>query len=446
MTEWRLLAKHAGTVWLGQLAAMAYGVTDTVVAGRHSTESLAALSVGAAIYISVSVALLSVIQALLPIWARLHGAGQQAAAGKSLRQSLYLCGATMALGMVVLTSPGAILRWTQVPAAQEAEVRGYLQVLALSLAPALLFRLYATFNQSLGRPQMVTWLQVGALGLKVPLSIWLTFGGAGLTGMGAVGCAWATLIVYSTLICVGACLMLRQRWYQPYRIWQRLEAPDWAQQRAFLQLGIPAGLAVLIEVSAFTLMALFSARLGAVALSANQIASNLAAVLYMMPLSLGIAISSRVGFWLGANQPAMARHIALVGLGVTAGLAASGAALLWWLRTTIVGWYGPAPEVGQLAVYLLGFVAVFHLADAIQSVCLFILRCYHVTIRPLMIYTVLLGVGLYGGYWLAYSGIGAVPALLSPAAFWMSGAMALGTVAVLFFGLVWRLSRLSTKR
>ena len=154
-SEWRLLAKHAGTVWVGQLAVMAYGVTDTVVAGRHATESLAALSVGSAIYISVSVALLSVLQSLLPIWAELHGAGEKAKIGQSLRQGLYLCLAVIVLGMWVLMNPGPVLRWTQVPAAQEAAVREYLQVLAYSLAPALLFRLYATFNQSLGRPQMV---------------------------------------------------------------------------------------------------------------------------------------------------------------------------------------------------------------------------------------------------------------------------------------------------
>jgi MATE family multidrug resistance protein len=440
--EWHLLARHAGTVWLGQLAVMAYGVTDTVVAGRHSTESLAALSVGSAIYISVSVALFALIQALLPIWARLHGAGEQAAVGASLRQALYLCGGAIALGMLVLMAPGPMLRWTQVPAEQEADVRAYLQVLALSLAPALLFRVYATFNQSLGRPQMVTWLQVAALGLKVPLSVWFTFGGAGVPAMGAVGCAWATLLVYTALNVLGIALMRRQAWYRPYRIWQRPEAPDWRQIRAFLQLGVPAGLSVLVEVSAFTLMALYSARLGAVALAAHQIASNLAAVLYMMPLSMGIALSARVGFWLGAGAPAVARRVAWLGLGVTALIATGSAVLLWLARGTIVGWYGPAPDVALLAAALLSLVALYHLADALQSVSLFVLRCYGVTLQPLLIYCVLLwGVGLFGGYRLAYHGLGPLPAMHSPAAFWSAGGGALIVVAALLLLLVWRHSR-----
>ncbi|MFM7341512.1 MAG: MATE family efflux transporter, partial [Betaproteobacteria bacterium] len=58
MSELRILVKHAGTVLIGQLAIMAFGVADTVIAGRHSVEALAALSVGSAIYISVYVALI----------------------------------------------------------------------------------------------------------------------------------------------------------------------------------------------------------------------------------------------------------------------------------------------------------------------------------------------------------------------------------------------------
>ncbi len=62
-----LIARHAGTVLVGQLAVMAFGVTDTIIAGRYSENALAALSVGAAIFISVYVSLMGVLQALLPV-------------------------------------------------------------------------------------------------------------------------------------------------------------------------------------------------------------------------------------------------------------------------------------------------------------------------------------------------------------------------------------------
>ncbi|HKB54027.1 MAG TPA: MATE family efflux transporter, partial [Ramlibacter sp.] len=73
MTEARVIGRHAGTVLVGQLAVMAFGVTDTIVAGRYSQQALAALSVGSAVYISVFVGLMGMLQALLPTWAELHG-------------------------------------------------------------------------------------------------------------------------------------------------------------------------------------------------------------------------------------------------------------------------------------------------------------------------------------------------------------------------------------
>ena len=61
MSELSIIARHAFTVLAGQLAVMAFGVTDTIVAGRHAQESLAALSIGSAVFISVYVALMGVL-------------------------------------------------------------------------------------------------------------------------------------------------------------------------------------------------------------------------------------------------------------------------------------------------------------------------------------------------------------------------------------------------
>lgn len=439
MSELGTIARHAGTVLVGQLAVMAFGVTDTIVAGRYSEQALAALSVGSAIYISVYVALMGVVQALLPAWAELHGSGRQAALGRSVRQALYLCGITIAVGMTALLFPGPLLRWTQVPEVLQTEVRQYLAVLALALAPSLLFRLYSTLNQALGKPQLVTWLQIASLGLKLPLSVWLAFGGWGLAPRGAVGCALATLIVNGAMLLLALWLLRSQDFYRPYRLWQRLERPDWAQIRAFARLGIPGGLAIMVEVTSFTLMALFIARLGTVASASHQIAANLAALLYMTPLSLAIASSARVSYWLGAGQPRRARRAAGTGLRAAAALALLAASALWLLRDAIAALYTSQPAVAAAAAALLGWVALYHLADALQAVCVFILRCYSVTVTPLAVYSLLLwGLGLAGGYVLAYQGLGPWAAQSSPRSFWIASTLALALVALIFSAMVWR--------
>ena len=443
MAESRLIARHAGTVLVGQLATMAFGVADTLIAGRYADTALAALSVGAAIYISVFVALMGTVQALLPIWAELHGAGRPAAIGPSVRQALYLCGASMGVGIAVLLAPGPLLQATGVPPALQPEVRHYLAVLAWALPPALLFRLYSTLNQSLGKPRLVTWLQLGALAVKVPLSILLAFGwdgpGPQLQPAGLAGCAWATVAVNYALVGVAMWLLRTSDLYRPYAIWRPLEPPDGRALAAFLRLGLPSGLAILVEVTSFTLMALFIARQGTAALAGHQIAANVAAVLYMLPLSLGIATSARVSYWLGAGDPARARHAAATGLALGIGCALALAGGLLLLRHSVAALYAANPRIALLAGGLLAWVALYHTADAVQAICVFVLRCYRVTVSLLIVYAVLLwGVGLGGGWLLAYRGLGGVDAQWSPAAFWATSAGALALTACIFCTILWR--------
>ena len=438
MSELSTITRHATTVLAGQLAVMAFGVIDTIVAGRYSESSLAALSVGSAIFISVYVALIGVLQALMPVWAELHGARATVDMGRSLRQSLYLCAAASAIGMTILLFPGPVLRWTEVPTALRTEVESYLAVLAMALPPALLFRIYSTLNQALGRPQLVTWLQVGSLCIKLPLSIWFTFGGAGLPAMGVVGCAWATLVVNVSMLTLGIWLLRTQSLYVPLALWQRMEPPHGPTITHFARLGIPAGLAVMVEVTSFTLMALFIARQGTTASAAHQIASNVAAVLYMVPLSLAIATSARVSYWLGAGDTLRARTVVLMGFKLSALIGIGLSAILLIAKNHIGSVYTSNAGVMAMASGVLVWVAAYHAADAVQTLCVFVLRSYRITVAPLAVYcTLLWGAGLGGGYLLAYKGHGPWADAPSPTPFWAASAIALAATAALFAAMLW---------
>lgn len=442
--EGATIVRHASTVLVGQLAVMAFGITDTLVAGHFADTALAALSVGSATYITVHISLMGMLQALLPVWAELHGAGRQTAVGQSVRQALYLCALTMAIGMVALFFPGPLLDWTQVPATLQAEVREYLTIVAVGLPASLLFRMYGTLNQSLGKPKLVTWVQVGALAVKVPLSIVLVLGMPGwFNPMGLAGCAWATLLVNYLMLGLALWLLKTQDFYRPYRIWSSLERPDWAQLKRFVQLGLPSGLAIGVEVTSFTLMSLFISRLGVVSTASHQIVSNMAAVLYMVPLALSIASSARVSYWLGAGDIQRARHTLRTGLAWVVGMACLLATLIGWQREGIAALYTVLPEVATLASTLLLWVALYHLADAVQVFCVFTLRSYGITVLPLLTYTLLLwGLGLAGGYAVAYGQVdsSALSWLVaeSPIAFWQTSSVALCLTAAVLLSVLWR--------
>ena len=440
MAELRTITRHAGAVLVGQLATMAFGVADTVIAGRYDAHALAALSVGAAVYVSIFIACVGMVQAQLPVWAELRGAGKGPEVGRYVRQLAYLCLAGTVLGMAALLFPGPLLRWVDVPRTLEGSVQQYLGILAFALLPAMLFRAYSTLNQALGKPLLVTWLQLASLAVKVPLSIWLTFGGAGVPAMGVAGCAWATLAVQYLLLVLALVMLRTQSLYKPFRVWAAIERPDWAVLRTSARLGIPTALSVMVEATSFTFMALFIARLGTVAAASHQITANVTAVLYMMPLSLSLATSARVSYWLGAGDERQARKALRLGLQLALLLACFSAVVVATGRFTIARLYaGDHDAVVQLAGSLLLWAAGYHVADALQTLGVFLLRSYGVATRPLVLYCVLLwGVGLGGGYLLAYVGPGPLQPMQSPAAFWSAGAFALALTAVAFTTLLWR--------
>jgi MATE family multidrug resistance protein len=447
MSERKLIARHAFTVWVGQLAVMAFGVTDTVVAGRYDPAALAALSVGSAVYISVFVTLMGLLQATLPMLSELHGAARAPEMGRVMRQTIYIWAAASALGMWLLLHARIALQWTDVPLALQPSIEHYLDLLAGALPPALGFRLYGNLNQALGRPKAVTWVQLLGLVCKVPLSIALTFGVGLGNGLGVLGCALATLIV-NWLMCLFALWALRRGDYQALHLWRKLEAPDPKKLKDMLRLGLPNAGSITVEVTSYTLMALLISRLGSEAAASHQIMSNMGALLYMIPLSLSIATSARVSYWIGASQPIKARLAIRQGLEWVVCCASVTAAGLALFKTDIARLYIQNQEVVAQADGLLTWLIWYLAVDALQVFFFFMLRCHRVTVGPMLIYAGLLwGVGLTGGYALAYQGLWGHEPMMSPQAFWISSSAALTVVSVLLGGLlVWALKNRPSSR
>jgi multidrug resistance protein, MATE family len=442
--ELGVIAQHAKVIVVGQLATMAYGVTDAVVAGRYSDEALATLAVASSIFISIYVSLMSVMQALMPIYSELHGAKKPLALGSAFRQSIYLALALMLFGMAVMMQSGYFLALFGVPENLRPSAVHYLSILGWALIPTIGFRMFASLNQSLGAPRIVMLLQIASLVLKIPLTVWFVFGGAGLPAMGVVGCAWASFAVNCVLF-VAALVSLRTlSLYKPLALFSKFERPDWQRLKNYASLGVPAGLASMVEVTSYALMGLLVARMGVFATASHQIAASMAAVLFMLPLSLSLSIASsaRVSYWMGAGDAAQAGAVARAAVKLTVGVALVASTVMALLAIPIANLYSGNPEVAKLGAGLLLFVALYHVADAWQTIGCFLLRCWRITVMPLVVYAFTLwGLGLGGGFALAYQGIGGFAAWQQPAAFWLMDFAALCLAATAFQWRIWQLTK-----
>ena len=127
------------------------------------------------------------------------------------------------------------------------------------------------------------------------------------------------------------------------------------------------------------------ARFGDVAVAAHQIAINFAAMSFMVPLSIGMATTVRVGQAHGAGADAAARLAGRVGIGLGVAWAVAAASLMALYPDMIVRAYTQAPEVSAMAVGLLGYAALFQLFDCIQATSNGALRGLHDTRVPMAI-------------------------------------------------------------
>jgi len=409
----RRIVPLAWPVFVGQVSVVAFATVDTVLVARHSAGELAALAVGGAAYITVFIGLMGLVLAVSPIAGQLFGAKRLPDAGHQLHQAVWVALAASLLGCTLLAFPTPFLALAQLPAEAEARVRAYLLVLSFSLPASLLFSAYRGFNTAVSRPKAVMALQLAGLALKVPLSVVLIQGlpSLGVPALGVVGCALATAIVMWSQVLLAGLVLHRDPFYAPFAIWGRgLHPPDRKALAAQLRLGVPMGLAILIEVSGFTLMAVFIARTSTVAVAGHQIAANLVSLLFMLPMALANATSTLVAQRVGARDFDDAERVGWHGvqLGLAVGVVV--ALAVYAGSEAIVSLYTTDAGVAAAALALLAWVVLFHIADAAQVLASFVLRAWRIATAPMLIFAASLwGVGLGGGYLLAFDVTGLTP-------------------------------------
>jgi MATE family, multidrug efflux pump len=435
----RGILDQARPIFVGQVAVMLYAVVDTVLTGHASATDLAAMGLGTGVYSSVFVSLLGAINALNPIIAQHHGGGRHAAIGVSYVQGLWLALLLSIAGGLFLAFPDLWLGWIHAPSDVEALVTRYLRVLSVALPASLMFRVISALNIAVARPQVVMRMQVAGLALKLVLSYGLIFGALGLPRLGAVGGALASAIVFWALFAVGWAHTRLDPFYRRFAI--RGAPPRWSVLREQVQLGIPMGLSYALEATSFTFITLMVARLGTSVMAGHQIVANLAALCFMVPLSLAVATATLTAHAIGAEDVGRAQRTAATGIRIAVIAGASLALAVWTLRHPIVRTYTSDAAVAAVALTLIPYLATFHVFDALQTAVGFVLRAHKRAVAPTVIYALALwGVGLFGGYQVAFRGVWGPP--LGVTGMWLMQSVGLGLAGALLLGFyLWLLRR-----
>lgn len=352
-------------------------------------------------------------------------------------QGIYITLGGTVIMALLLTNVHPILAILKLEPHTAGITQGYLDAFAWGIPALLLMNALRGLTDGLGHTRVIMAFSVLSTMVNLPLNYIFIYGKLGLPAMGGVGCGWATTISNSVAAIAMLVYLNRSATYRQFHLLADWARPSWRGIRYILRIGVPIGFTIFVEASMFAVIALFLAPLGPVVVAGHQIALNVVSLMFMLPLSLGMALTLRVSFLVGARAPDTARLISRSSLILASSIALVFATSLFVLSGPIAALYTSDTEVQAVTVRLLAFAALFQIADVIQVTCISALRGYKDTGIPFFIMLFSFwGVGLPLGYVLTFTDW-LLPAM-GAAGFWI-GLTAGLTSASLLLG--WRLFR-----
>lgn len=387
--EWQQLARLGAPILIAQLAQMANGVVDTVMAGHASAEDLAGVGIGTSLWVPVMLFFVGVLGALQPTISGHRGAGELHNIMPATWQGIYIALSAMVIMILLLINMQPVLTILKLDEATSAIADGYLDAFAWGVPALLLLIALRGLTDGLGHTRVIMAFSLLSALLNLPLNYAFIYGfdfiAFQLPAMGGIGCGWATSI--SNWVATIALLIYlnRSKTYKSFHLIGDWVAPKKSEIARLLKLGLPIGFTLFIEVSMFCMIALFLAPLGATIVAGHQIVLNAISLCFMVPLSLGMALTLRVSFLVGANDHDEARLLARSSLLLAIGISCINAPILFFGRDWLASLYTSDQAAQQVAAQLFMLSAFFQIVDVIQVTMINVQRGYKDTKIPMLI-------------------------------------------------------------
>ena len=423
--ETRALVSLAFPVVCTQLGIMLMGTVDVMMLGRLSAEGLAAGALGNAVGFALLVFPMGLLLGLDPLIAQAHGAGERdRIAGHLWRGAILAVAMSIPISIVMLDA-----EWLLALLGQEEPLRSQAAAYMRGLIPGnAAFLLFGVVRQVLQGMNIVrpAFFAIVAANVGNVIANWsFIFGHLGSPALGVRGAAYATsvsrwlMLVFLVAVSVGV--------LRPYQRSPGREALRPAAFRRLFALGVPVGFQISLEMWVFGTVAVLMGTLGPTQLAGHQIALNLAALSFMVPLGLAGAAAARVGNAIGRGDQDGARRASNIALAMGASVMAGFGLLFATLPHQLARLFTPEPGVIEMAALLLPIAAAFQIADGTQVVGAGILRGTADTRFPAII--------AFVGYWVVGLPAGlllAFPLGMGPRGLWWGLTLGLASVAAMF--------------
>lgn len=401
--KWRQFLAVLLPILISQLALFSMTFADTIMSGRASPTDLAGVAIGASLWTPVQAGLTGILMAVMPMVAQMVGAGKQDQVPYTVMQALYLS-VGIAVGVIIVGGfvLDPILNWMQLEIEVRTIARGFLHAIALGIIPMFIYTVLRCFIDALGQTRVTMFITLLSLPINVLLNYALIFGNFGLPRLGGIGAGLASGITYWCILLITLFVVNRVHPFVEFGLFSKFHRISMKAWKELLKLGLPIGFSIFCEVSIFAAVTLFMSEYSTITIAAHQAAMNFASFLYMVPLSISMALTIVVGFEVGAKRFRDAKQYSYLGIGIALGIALLFGISLLMYSEQVAGIYTTDIEVLELAQHFLMYSILFLISDAVAAPIQGILRGYKdVTVTFIVALISYWVIGLPLGYILA---------------------------------------------
>ncbi|WP_025715822.1 MULTISPECIES: MATE family efflux transporter [Paenibacillus] len=417
-------------ILITQLALSAMTFFDTNMSGHFSPADLAGVAIGVSLWIPVQTGLNGILMAITPIVSQLVGAQRKDKVSYYVIQALWL---SIALSIIVLIAGlflvNPILNSMKLEPRVQSVAVYYLCAMAFGVIPLFAYTVLRSFMDALGQTRFTMAITLMSLPINILLNYLFIYGNWGFPRLGGVGSGVATATTYWIIMLIAGITAHRGKKFAEYRIFRKIYGIASSAWKELIHIGVPIGFAIFFETAIFSAVTLLMSSYNTATIAAHQAAMNFASTLYMLPLSICMALTILVGYETGANRSRDAKTYSVLGISTAVGLSLITAIVLLIWGEQVARLYSTDPQVIQLTQHFLIYAIFFQISDAIATPTQGALRGYK-DVNPAFLLTFL-------SYWVIGLPVGYILARWTswgPYGYWIGLITGLAIGAILLLG------------
>lgn len=341
---------------MGNLGFVLIGVGDVLIAGRHSTDTLAAISIATAILNCIVAFGIGILSGISPILSNYRGENQDAKKYffSSIRFSIFLS-VLVSLAMLAFIP---VVDYLGFEAKLIPMIKEYMLITVFSTFGAYLHAACKEYLQAFEIVFFPNLVTVFCVFLNVILNIILVFGCGPIPSLGVVGLAIASLIVryvMGLVLYFYALIKMRPRDFHGTGFYKSL-----------FKIGLPISCAIMVEFVAFNIIVIFLGKVSGAYAAAQNIICTLTTVSFMIPFAISNAIAVKAGYANGAKNLVDFKRYSFIGMAMATGFMAFSALVITLFPATLAGLFTKDMELVNIIIPVVAFLGLFQVFDGLQ--------------------------------------------------------------------------------